>query len=210
MPLTDAPATSPDPYWNHNVHYHRLVLEAVPDGCARALDVGCGDGLLVRKLARRIGEVTGVDRSAAMLRLARESSAGIPNATFLAADFMADGTLPGGYDLVTAVAVIHHAEFTAAARRLAALVAPGGRLVVVGLAANGTAWDWLVSGAGLPAARVQARRHGGKSGPPGMPILDTSMTYGEIRRAARTCLPGSRYQRHLLWRYSLVWDKPRG
>lgn len=84
MPFTDTPAPPPDPYWNHNVHYHRLVLEAVPDGCARALDVGCGDGLLVRKLARRIGEVTGADRSAAMLRLARESSAGTPNTTFLA------------------------------------------------------------------------------------------------------------------------------
>ena len=21
-----------DPYWNHNVHYHPLVLDAVPDG----------------------------------------------------------------------------------------------------------------------------------------------------------------------------------
>ncbi|BDM70698.1 hypothetical protein HEK616_41850 [Streptomyces nigrescens] len=82
--------------------------------------------------------------------------------------------------------------------------------MVVGLAANGTPWDWLVSGAGLPAAYVQARRHGGKSGPPGMPILDTAMTWGEVRRAARACLPGSRYRRHLLWRYSLVWDKPRG
>ncbi|MFF4285452.1 class I SAM-dependent methyltransferase [Streptomyces sp. NPDC001633] len=209
MPLTDAPAP-PDPYWNHNVHYHRLVLDAVPDGCARALDVGCGDGLLVRKLARRIGEVTGVDRSAAMLRLARESSTGTPNATFLAADFMAEGALPGGYDLVTAVAVLHHTEFAAATRRLTGLLAPGGRLVVVGLAANKTPWDWLVSGAGLPAARLQARRHGGKSGPPGMPVMDSVMTWGEVRSAARTCLPGSRYRRHLLWRYSLVWDKPRG
>ncbi|CAM5436502.1 hypothetical protein [Streptomyces canus] len=33
----------PDPYWNHNVHYHRLVLDAVPDDCREALDVGCGD-----------------------------------------------------------------------------------------------------------------------------------------------------------------------
>ncbi|MFF2920925.1 class I SAM-dependent methyltransferase [Streptomyces celluloflavus] len=62
-----------DPYWNHNVRYHRLVLDAVPDGCGRALDIGCGDGLLVRKLAGRAREVTGVDRSVAICRGATRS-----------------------------------------------------------------------------------------------------------------------------------------
>ncbi len=33
-------------YWNHNVHYQPVILGAVPAGCGRALDVGCGDGLL--------------------------------------------------------------------------------------------------------------------------------------------------------------------
>jgi len=27
--------------------------------------------------------------------------------------------------------------------------------------------------------------------------------------AARRLLPGVRYRRHLLWRYSLLWSKPR-
>ncbi|MFI7421548.1 hypothetical protein [Nonomuraea sp. NPDC049684] len=48
----------PDPYWNHNVHYQRLVLSLIPPGSARALDVGCGDGLMApprtqRRAARR-------------------------------------------------------------------------------------------------------------------------------------------------------------
>ncbi|MEW2437156.1 class I SAM-dependent methyltransferase [Streptomyces caniferus] len=208
MPRPDGPSP---PYWNHNVHYHRLVLDAVPDGCGRALDVGCGDGLLVRRLAGRIGEVTGVDRSTAMVRLARERSTQVPNAAFVEADFMTadDALAPGGYDLVTAVAVVHHLDFVAATHRMADLLAPGGRLVVIGLAGNRTPLDRLVSGAGVPAARMLARRHGGKSGPPGMPVLDPGMTWRQVRRAARGALPGSRYRRHLLWRYSLVWDKPR-
>lgn len=61
----------PDPYWNHNVHYHHLVLDAVPDGCREALDVGCGDGLLARKLSEKAAFVTGVDRSPEMIRQAR-------------------------------------------------------------------------------------------------------------------------------------------
>ncbi|MFF8372531.1 class I SAM-dependent methyltransferase [Streptomyces lydicus] len=205
---TDGPMP-PRPYWNHNVHYHRRVLDAVPAGCARALDIGCGDGFLVAKLAGRVGEVTGVDRSAAMVRLARARGAGLPNAAFVEADVMtAEELRPGGYDFVSAVAVVHHIGFEAAARRMAGLLAPGGRLVIIGLANNRTPLDWCVSGAGLPAARLLARRHGGKSGPPGMPVEDSDMAWGEVRRAARDCLPGSRVRRHLLWRYSVVWDKP--
>ncbi|MEU1848344.1 class I SAM-dependent methyltransferase [Streptomyces sp. NPDC019990] len=43
----------------------------MPDGCGTALDAGCGDGLLTRKLAARVGSVTGVDRSPEMIELAR-------------------------------------------------------------------------------------------------------------------------------------------
>lgn len=213
------------PYWNHNVHHHRLVLDAVPEGCGRALDVGCGDGMLARELAGRARTVTGVDRSSEMVALAREQSAGIGNVAFVEADFMAmdddmagrggkpDGpravTSAGGYDFLSAVAVVHHLDFAAAVDRMTALLAPGGRLVLVGLANNRTPWDWLVSGAGVPAARFLALRYGGKHDPPGMPVRDPDMDWGEVRRAAREQLPGCRFRRHLLWRYSVVWDKPR-
>ena len=69
-----------DPCWNHNVHYHPVVLAAVPGGCEAALDVGCGDGLLARKLAEKAGCVPGVDRSPEMIRQARAEASG--NVTF--------------------------------------------------------------------------------------------------------------------------------
>ena len=52
--------TGQDRRWNHNTHYYPLVLAAVPDGCRRALDVGCGEGLLTRELAVRVPEVVGI------------------------------------------------------------------------------------------------------------------------------------------------------
>jgi hypothetical protein len=33
-------------------------------------------------------------------------------------------------------------------------------------------------------------------------------SFGETRRLTRRVLPGVRYRRLLLWRYSLVWTKP--
>ena len=40
-------------YWNHNVHYQPVILNAVPPGSGPALDVGCGDGMLACRLAER-------------------------------------------------------------------------------------------------------------------------------------------------------------
>jgi hypothetical protein len=34
------------------------------------------------------------------------------------------------------------------------------------------------------------------------------LSYAEMRALARHELPGARYRRHLLWRYSLLWAKP--
>ncbi|HZE31709.1 MAG TPA: class I SAM-dependent methyltransferase, partial [Actinoallomurus sp.] len=81
-------------YWNHNVHYHPLLLGAVPRPCRKALDIGCGDGLLVRRLARHAGAVTGVDISGEMIRLAREQSAGLDNVTFVEADLLGEEQEP--------------------------------------------------------------------------------------------------------------------
>ena len=49
--------TVPEP-WNHNVHYHRVIIDSIPPGCARALDVGCGTGALTRRLRQFVPHVT--------------------------------------------------------------------------------------------------------------------------------------------------------
>ncbi|KQR16417.1 class I SAM-dependent methyltransferase [Cellulomonas sp. Leaf334] len=38
-----------DRRWNHNTHYHPLTLR-LAGSASSALDVGCGEGLLTRKL----------------------------------------------------------------------------------------------------------------------------------------------------------------
>ncbi|KIE27110.1 SAM-dependent methyltransferase [Streptomyces sp. MUSC 125] len=199
------------PYWNHNVHYHRTVLAAVPSGCRTALDVGCGDGLLAGRLAARAQRVTGVDRSPEMIRQARARQAGNGqprNVTYVEADYLDGASLPAcAYDFVSAVAVVHHARFGDAINALTRLVAPGGRLIAVGLAYNHTPLDRVISGCGLPASLLCARLRGGKHDPVGMPVEDPPMHWSEVRGAVRLLLPGCRFRRRLLWRYTVVWDK---
>jgi SAM-dependent methyltransferase len=194
-------------YWNHNVAYHGAVLDAVPADCGAALDIGCGDGLLVRKLAGHARQVTGLDRSPQMIERARRLSADTSNASFCEADFLTIELPPGGYDFVCAVATVHHMDFTSAVTKMTRLLRPGGRMALVGLARNDTPLDWLISGLGVPV--VQANRLlRDKADPDGVPMMDPGMSWGQVRNEANRLLPGARFRRRLLWRYSLIWTKP--
>jgi len=193
-------------YWNHNVAYHPLVLGAVQAGCRDVLDVGCGDGMLARKLAAPGRQVTGVDRAPEMVERARAASAGISGLEFLEGDFLDWPCRKAIFDFVCFVASVHHMDFGRALTKASALLRPGGRLVVVGLASNATRADWVVSGLCLPATRVFNLRP--DYGDPGAPVADSTLSWGQVREQARELLPGVRYRHHLHYRYSLRWTKP--
>lgn len=202
--------------WNHNLHYHRVILNAVPAGCERALDIGCGTGALTRRLRQVVPQVTGIDRDEQSIELAR-AHPGAAGISYLLGDFLTTSFERGSLGLVSAVASLHHMDAETALRRMAELLRPGGVLAVVGLARGG-----ILAGAGLlvPAAigtRVRtaasARRrrgHPSLSGAGYQPpiVWPPDNTYRDMRRLAARLLPGARYRRRLYWRYSLVWVKP--
>ena len=194
-------------YWNHNVHYQPVILNAVPAGCGAALEVGCGDGLLARRLAERAAEVTAIDRDERMIALARERTSG-SRVRYVHADFLACPVEAASFDFACANTALHHMDFAAALRAMARALRPGGRLAVVGLAANGGPADYLIGAPGIPAALVYRAVRG--RGGSGAPVKDPEMTWAEVHAIARDVLPGVRYRRHLLWRYSLRWRKPGG
>jgi SAM-dependent methyltransferase len=198
--------TSADEYWNHNVHYQRVILDAVPVGCGAAVDVGCGDGLLARKLAARCAAVTGIDQDERIIDVATERGRTVPAVSFVQGDFLAYPFEDASFDFACANTALHHMDFGAALVKMARILRPGGRLAVVGLAGNGSPADWIIGAAGIPANLYYKRTRG--EGNPGAPIMDPGMTWSQVRKAAARLLPGARYRRHLLWRYSLLWTKP--
>lgn len=203
------------PPWNHNIHYYPLILGAVPARAERALDVGCGAGLLARELRQQVPHVTAIDRDAPVLARARQQDGGA-GIEYLLGDFLAWDFGPEPFDVIVSVAALHHMDQAAAITRMRDLLRPGGALVIVGLARSGAA-DLLVDLAAVPVNLVlrirhrdwqQARRARNEVMAP--VVWPPPHTYREIRRLAADLLPGVRYRRHLLWRYSLVWRKPAG
>jgi ubiquinone/menaquinone biosynthesis C-methylase UbiE len=204
--------------WNHNVHYHRLIFEAIPPGCERALDVGCGTGRLTRELGRVVPHVLGVDRDEQSIAVARAES-GSGDIEYRHGDFLELPLKPESFDLVTAVASLHHMDTATAINRMRDLLRPAGVLVVIGLAREGLSPGLALIVPGLVDHRIQLLRH--RPAPRGAnsdcaakvshqpPIVwPPPETYRQIRRMAGSLLPGMRYRRHLLWRYSIRWTKP--
>jgi SAM-dependent methyltransferase len=69
-----APVLYRERRWNLNVHYHRVVLDAVPASASTALDIGAGDGLLTFDLADSGLSVSGIDTDAQSVQRAAASS----------------------------------------------------------------------------------------------------------------------------------------
>jgi 2-polyprenyl-3-methyl-5-hydroxy-6-metoxy-1,4-benzoquinol methylase len=194
------------PRWNHNLHYHDVILAAVPEGARRSLDVGCGVGMLARDLRRVVPHVTGIDRDAASIDVARREDDGA-GVEYVVGDFMTHPFEPGSFDHIACIAALHHMDAGAALERMRELLAPGGTLAILGLARHRYPADLPFVAAGTIGHRVLRlrRSYWEDSAPRVWPPPDT---FSETRRVGRRVLPGVRYRRRLLWRYSLVWTKP--
>lgn len=194
------------PPWNHNIAQYPVILEAVPSPCRRALDVGCGQGHLIERLAPVADSVVGIERDHDALAAATDRLAHLRNVTLIQADVLTAELPSGGFDLVTAVASLHHLPLEAGLARLAELVAPGGVLAVVGLSKDQGWRDLVRSAVAFPVANALVLKRGHTD--VGAPITDPVETLPEIRAAADRIIPGARIRRHLLFRYTLIWTKP--
>ena len=97
----------------------------------RVVDLGCGPGLYVRRMARKGAHVTGIDFSANSLEYARSRDMG--RVEYRQADYLEDD-LPGGFD----VAVLIYYDYCAMSPenralllgKIHAMLNPGGHLVI--------------------------------------------------------------------------------
>lgn len=113
------------------------ILEAIPlAGTERAMEFGCGTGLVTGLLAPSVGHVLATDNSAGMLDVLRRKlrELGIGNVEPLEAD-LAQRMPAGPFDFVFSSMTLHHIEDVAGLiARVHDVLAPGGRIAFADLA----------------------------------------------------------------------------
>ncbi len=113
-----------------DLHWHGDSRAVKPLAGKRALDVGCGAGLLCEPLARLGAEVTGVDAAEQSIAVAQVHAEGAGLGIDYRCGEVAAMEL-AGFDLVTAMEVLEHvADKPAFLTALAGALAPGGLMVL--------------------------------------------------------------------------------
>jgi 2-polyprenyl-3-methyl-5-hydroxy-6-metoxy-1,4-benzoquinol methylase len=192
--------------WNANIHYDATLDACVPASAKSVLDVGCGDGFLAARLARRIPQVTAIDLDAPVLQRARARFPGV-NVTWCQGDVLTHCLDQVAFDAVVSNASLHHLpDSTAALRRLGGLVRPGGTLAIVGFARmQARDWPWAVTAFVALGVANRVRGKWEHSAPQAWPPPET---FRQLRRNTREALPGARISRLLFGRYLIVWHAP--
>lgn len=207
--------TASDDGWTQNSHYHDLLLRPVAAGCRRALEIGCGTGAFSRRLARCSEQVTALDLSPEMIRIARERSLEFKNIDFEVAD-AAELDFPSEeFDCVATIATLHHLAMKPMLSKFKRALRPGGVLLILDLVEPEGFHDRLMDALALPACvglRLLHERRFRESASVRAAWaeharFDTYPTLSEVQKACAELLPGAQVRRHLLWRYSVIWRK---
>lgn len=110
---------------------------------------------------------------------------------------------------VIAIAVVHHLPLAGALAHMRSLLAPGGKIVVVGCYRLTTRTDHLVGLAAVPANMIIGYLKAAHATEARVAMsartAPARTTLAEIRNAAARVLPGARIRRRLFWRYSLTF-----
>jgi ubiquinone/menaquinone biosynthesis C-methylase UbiE len=194
--------------WDHNAHFHNYLLLQIPSKIERALDIGCGLGLFALKLAERAEIVDALDADAAILKDAstqhNASNISYQHANFLEADLPQDS-----YDAIVCIASLHHMDLEAALKKIKILLRPSGKLLILGLYRERTILDYMYSLISVPFNIFYSSWHRTSILTPRSvaPVRPAHLSLKEIKVIANSLIPSFRLQRHLFWRYSLIWQK---
>lgn len=202
--------------WTSNNHYHNLLLRHVPQNCEHALEIGCGTGAFARELARRCRHVVALDLSPEMIRVARSQSKQFDNLEFHLTDAMTWNFPQSHFDFICSIATLHHLEQRELFVKMRDALKPRGVLVVLDLVASNGFVERMLDVMALGVSGGLRLVHNGRLNPP-LEVRkaweqhgkhDHYSTITQMRALADAILPGSKVKRRLLWRYTLVYQKP--
>lgn len=201
--------------WEHNNHYHNFLLKFIPNECEKAIDIGCGTGEFTRLLAEKSYIVEGIDLSPEMIKVAERQSRKYNNIKYQIKDISEFDLGQEKYDCIVSIATFHHLQFKEMLLKIREALKPNGVFMILDLYEEEKLTDYLISIAAIPINIITMLIKTGKVKKSKEEINawnehakhDKYMTIKNVEKISREIMPGAKLQRHLFWRYSLVWRK---
>ena len=167
-------------------------------------------------MAERSKHVLALDLSPEMIRLARERSAQFSNIEFQLADVLKLSLPAESFDCIASIATLHHLPLTEVLLKMKAALKPNGLLLILDLFEPAGLSDSLLNLAAIPVSVALRLRHHGRLLPKreerdawaAHEVHDLYPTMRDVNALCASVLPGAQIRKHLLWRYSIVWQKP--
>ena len=138
----------------------------------------------------------------------------LPNIDFQLGDIL-EWQLPDEhFDCIASIATLHHLPFREVLLKIKAALKPGGALLILDLFEPHGLSDWLLNFPALFTSvalrlfhhhRLRPRREV-RAAWAAHEAHDIYPTMDEVRSTCADLLPGAQVRKHLLWRYSIVWQ----
>lgn len=114
---------------NRNKVYEHVIYDDVAG--KKVLEYGCGEGSHSIEIARRGGQVTGIDISEVGIRKATEAAAaaGVSGASYEVMDAMDMSFPDGSFDLVIGEGILHHLDLERSYSEISRVLKPGGQAI---------------------------------------------------------------------------------
>lgn len=195
--------------WNHNTHYHNLILSILSENCGSALDIGSGLGLFSSKLSSVFKEVYSIEPDSSSVEYSKEKYKALKNISYITDPFIEHHFDGQKFDFISAIASVHHMDLENTLKKMKTLIKSGGSIVILGLYRESSLIDFFISLiAILPNLFMNLRLKKNKTDNCEMITTRPMMTIGEIKNTADKVFGEYRFKRHLFWRYSLVYEPP--
>lgn len=201
--------------WNRNNHYHALLLENLPQNCGHTLEIGCGIGTFSRLLATRSNRVTAMDLSPGMIEIAKNLSESNANIDFQIADVLETSFPDEHFDAIVSIATFHHLPLEQVLPKLKKALKTGGRLLILDVSRMESVQDFFVGAVAVPLSLILKVFHNGFARPTKEEReawarhaeTDRFLSFLEAERIYSRYFEKATVQRHLFFRYSVIWEK---
>jgi SAM-dependent methyltransferase len=200
--------------WNHNNQYHPFLLANLPLNCQNVLEIGCGIGTFSRLLPET-SRLRAIDLSPKMIEIAKNLSKNHTNIDFQVADILETDLPDSHFDAIVSIATFHHLPLEQVLPKLEKALRPGGKLLILDVLRLENTKDYLFGSIVIPLSLMLKFFHNGLSRPTTEERkvwahhaeTDRFLSFSETAQIYPFYFENAKVQRHLFFRYSMIWTK---